>query len=126
MEAQKKINELHEENKEIARRNIRGSIADEVSEEMQKENLMKIKDLEDTLLDYSRADRLIDEEVVELSRFLTDSQKLFQNTDMLEKFMLLKIFLVELSIDNKKQLTFEENKLFELIRGINFLIWQVH
>jgi len=96
MEAQKKINELHEENKEIARRNIRGSIADEVSEEMQKENLMKIKDLEDTLLDYSRADRLIDEEVVELSRFLTDSQKLFQNTDMLEKFMLLKIFLVEL------------------------------
>lgn len=124
IQTRKRIDELREENKELVRKNIKWLIDDEMLEDMQKENMFKIKDLESKLKDLWQVDDLIDDEVVELFRVFTDSQKVFKNSDLLHKVLLLNIMLVELNFDNKKQLSIANTKLFTLIREINFLKWQ--
>lgn len=126
IQTRKKIDELKEENKTLVRKNVRWQISDEILWEMQKENLLQIKDLEEKLSDLSKVDELIDWEVVELFKMFTDSQKVWKNTNLYSKALLLKILLVELNFDNKKQLNIQNTKLFSLIRDINFTLWQSH
>jgi hypothetical protein len=124
IQTRKKIDELKEENKEIVRKNIRWKVDDEMAEEMQTENLMKIKNFEWELSDYSKVDELIEAETVELFRMFTQSQKVWESWDLFTRGLLLKILLVELNFDKEKQLNIENTKLFENIRNINFTKWQ--
>ncbi len=126
IETRKKLDLLKEENKNLVRKSLSWKISDEILEEIQEENLLRIKDLEEKLKDLSSVDMLIDQEIVELFKMFTNSQKLWQKLDLTHKGLLIKTMIVELNFDNKKQLNIENTKLFTLIREINFLKWQSH
>jgi len=126
IQTRKKIDALKEENKTLVRKNIKWQINDELLEDMQKENLMMIKNLEEKLTDLSTVDQLIDAEVVELFKMFTDSQKVFKKSNLYLKGLLLKIIMVELNFEDKKKLSIENTKLFEIIQNINFTLWQSH
>lgn len=126
IQIRKKIDTLKEENRNLARKNVTGLLDDELFRELQNENILKIKELEEDLKDYDQVDVLIDNEVVELYKMFTQSPKLFENYNIIQKGMFLKTVLVELNFDIKKELRIQETKLFGLIKDLNLYLWQSH
>lgn len=60
------------------------------------------------------------EEFLELSKNLSTSYKTW---DKAKKAKIIKTICLELILDNKKQLTIKENKLFETIKSLNCNVW---
>lgn len=85
-----------------------------------------LEKIEEELNKISSASEIIDSEICELFKILIESQKVFKNADLLHKGLFLKMFLCELSLDTKKQLSISNTELFGLLREMNFTLWQAH
>lgn len=78
-----------------------------------KESKEAIKQWEDNIIEDI-------EDFLELSKNLSESYK---NSDKLKKAKIIRLICLELILDNKKQLTIKENKLFEIIKSFNCNEW---
>lgn len=122
----RELEKLEEERKKIALKNVRGWINDKLAQELLDDNEKEIWKFQKRIVEISDQKALSETKTVELLEFLLDSQKVWENSSLYWKWVLTRIIAVELFINNKKELTLEENKLFENIRNINFSKWQVH
>lgn len=120
------IEDIKIENKELIKKNIKSIITDDEFKEIKKDNLKKLLDLEEKLKDYNNIDTIIEDEAVELFKMFTLSQKQFETLSISDKATHIKNIIVELNFNNKKELKINDNKLFELIRNVNFTIWHPH
>ena len=118
-----KIDKLRNERKELVKKNIKWVIDDDLFKEMNLDNLLTIKNLEDILIDYWTVDQLIEREVGELFKTLTQTQELWNNWNLEQKSIILKIIEGELYFDTKKQLHIRENELFSILKSLNSSVW---
>ena len=63
------------------------------------------------------------ENLCELVENLSSSYK---NWDDAKKWKIIRAIQCELILNNKKELTIKESKLFEIIKSLNFHIWYSH
>lgn len=133
-ESEKEIHTLLEESKEVAKRSIKGQITTDIALEIQQDNEKRIIQLKKVLSDSEKSEMILSTQVVELFEMFTQSQNLWNRWDLNQKRLLLKLFMVELSLewweDKQKQLYIANTELFWLIKKINFYLlnmeWHPH
>lgn len=120
---EKQISSLKEENKTIIKKNAKWLISDNIMEEILLENEKNIEEAEILLIREKSKKQLTSQKVVELSKFLLNTSKLWEKANNKQKSELIKLIVVELSFDTKKELKVAETKLFKLLKNVNFLKW---
>lgn len=123
---EKELQKIKEETKEIAKKWAIWKISDFIMQEILEENEAKIKEIEMKIIEIKKQKVVLSHEAVELLKMLLNTRKLWESSTLEQKKLLIKMIWVELSFNDKKELKLAENKLFKLLRNINFSKWHPH
>lgn len=123
---EKELENLKQETKEIVKKSASWKISDFIMQEILEENEEKMKKLEIKLIEIKNSKNILSQQVVELLKMLLNIGKLWESSTLEQKKLLIKTIWVELSFNDKKELKLAENKLFKLLRNINFSRWHPH
>ena len=130
-ELQKKYNALKRSIEEIEKKKDRlfNLICNEtISEDKYKEEVNNLelqkRWIEEELKDLNYSDSIILQEVFEIVELLVKLKDKRKNGDRDTKLEIIKLIVVELFVDTKKQLYVQENELFEIIKVSCSYVWQ--
>lgn len=120
---EKEIEDLKNQNKEIVRKNLKGLVSDDMMQEIISENEKEVENKEIELIKEKWKSKLNATQVVELCKFLLDTKKIRNSANKYQKKELIKLIVVELSFNEKKELRIAETQVFRLIKNHNYSKW---
>ena len=117
------IKELNKKSERLFDLVLKWTISDEKYKEENNQIVIDQEKIEDELLKLNKLDLMIIDEAKELVELLIDLNNKRKNLNNNWKAKIIKLIVVELFIDTKKQLYIQENELFETIKVLNGSDW---
>ena len=101
-----------------------GTITEEKYKKEDNEIILEKEKIKEELSKIHILDKVIIDEAFEMVELLVNLNKKRESSSDSQKLQIIRIIVVELFIDTKKQLYVQENELFELVKFLDGLCWQ--
>ena len=118
------LKELNNRSERLFNLVLKWTISDEKYKDENNQIVINQENIEEELSKLNRLDLLIIDEAKELVELLINLKDKRKTLDSTGKANMIKLIVVELFVDTKKQLYIQENELFEYIKVLNGWNWQ--
>ena len=125
-ETTKEINKLEIRKENLVEKYLDNEVVKELYEEQKckiEKNILLLEEKRKALKQWNENVLMITEKLCKLVENLSDSYKTW---DSIKKGQIIKAMQCKLILNKKKQLTIKDNKLFEMIKSLNFQDWYSH
>lgn len=119
-----KLKELNDRPDRLFKLVLKWTISDEKYKDENNEIIIDQENIEEEISKLNNLNIIIIDEAKELVELLINLKDERKNANNSKKVQLIRLIVVELLVDTKKQLYIQENELFEYIKVLNGLLWQ--